>query len=104
MQLCLTILCLVLTLGGCSEDSGDSAVKQPGGTDGSGFITDERIIFSDGLHSEDAFRDANAVYKAEEVCTEVCEGKGKNRTCTVECYMEDGALVSHSLTEIRDIE
>jgi hypothetical protein len=27
-------------------------VKQPGGTDGSGFITDERIIFSDGLHSE----------------------------------------------------
>jgi hypothetical protein len=26
------------------------------------------------------------------------------RTCTVECYMEDGALVSHSLTEIRDIE
>jgi hypothetical protein len=26
------------------------------------------------------------------------------RTCTVESYMEDGALVSHSLMEVRDIE
>ncbi len=52
MRFLIIVTTLSFILAGCSNDPEEGASGQPGDGDGSGFITNQRIIYSDGLHSE----------------------------------------------------
>jgi hypothetical protein len=53
MRIAFALLCLIFIMPACSDDPSENAPPADnGGPDGSGFITNQRIIFSDGLHSE----------------------------------------------------
>jgi len=56
MRIWLAVLSLIFILDGCSDDPSDTGqgggIPRNGDADGSEFITSQRIIYSDGLHSE----------------------------------------------------
>ena len=52
MRIWLAAIGLVCILVGCSNGTEEAASQLNDGSDGSGFISNQRIIYSDGLHSE----------------------------------------------------